>query len=46
MPCGACSAIDSANLGSMFDSDEHSIDDVLNTLDYDDAYAVRRPDQG
>jgi len=27
--------IDSANLGSMFDSDDHSIDDVLNTLDYD-----------
>jgi RNA polymerase sigma-70 factor (ECF subfamily) len=27
--------IDSANLGSMFDSDEHSIDDVLNTLDCD-----------
>jgi len=27
--------IDSANLGSLFDSDEHSIDDVLNTLDYD-----------
>lgn len=28
--------IDSANLGSMFDSDEHSIDDVLDTLDYDE----------
>ena len=28
--------IDSANLGSMFDSDEHSIDDVLNTLDHDE----------
>jgi len=27
--------IDSANLGSLFDSDDHSIDDVLNTLDYD-----------
>ena len=27
--------IDSANLGSMFDSDDHSIDDVLNALDYD-----------
>ncbi len=27
--------IDSTNLGSMFDSDEHSIDDVLNTLDFD-----------
>ncbi len=27
--------IDSANLGGMFDSDEHSIDDVLNTLDCD-----------
>ncbi len=27
--------VDSANLGSMFDSDEHSIDDVLNTLDCD-----------
>lgn len=27
--------IDSANLGSMFDSDDHSIDDVLNTLDCD-----------
>jgi RNA polymerase sigma-70 factor (ECF subfamily) len=27
--------IDSANLGSMFDSDEYSIDDVLNTLDCD-----------
>ena len=28
--------IDSTNLGSMFDTEEHSIDDVLNTLDYDD----------
>ncbi len=28
--------IDSTNLGSMFDSDEHSIDDVLNALDYDE----------
>jgi RNA polymerase sigma-70 factor (ECF subfamily) len=28
--------IDSTNLGSMFDSEEHSIDDVLNTLDHDD----------
>ncbi|MCU0914918.1 MAG: RNA polymerase sigma factor [Planctomycetes bacterium] len=27
--------IDSANLGGMFDSDDHSIDDVLNTLDCD-----------
>jgi RNA polymerase sigma-70 factor (ECF subfamily) len=27
--------INSTNLGSMFDSDEHSIDDVLNTLDSD-----------
>jgi len=27
--------VDSANLGSMFDSDDHSIDDVLNTLEYD-----------
>ncbi len=27
--------INSINLGSMFDSDEHSIDDVLNTLDAD-----------
>jgi RNA polymerase sigma-70 factor (ECF subfamily) len=27
--------VDSANLGSMFDSEDHSIDDVLNTLDYD-----------
>jgi RNA polymerase sigma-70 factor (ECF subfamily) len=26
---------ESANLGSMFDSEEHSIEDVLNTLDYD-----------
>jgi RNA polymerase sigma-70 factor (ECF subfamily) len=28
--------VDSTNLGSMFDSDEHSIDDVLNTLDQDE----------
>jgi RNA polymerase sigma-70 factor (ECF subfamily) len=28
--------VDSPNLGSMFDSDEHSIDDVLNTLDHDE----------
>jgi RNA polymerase sigma-70 factor (ECF subfamily) len=28
--------IDSANLGSMLDSDEPSIDDVLNTVDYDE----------
>ncbi len=28
--------VDSTNLGSMFDSDEHSIDDVLNTLDHDE----------
>ncbi len=28
--------VDSTNLGSMFDSDEHSVDDVLNTLDYND----------
>ncbi len=28
--------VDSTNLGSMFDSDEHSIDDVLNMLDHDD----------
>ncbi len=28
--------IDSTNLGSMFDTEEHSLDDVLNTLDYDD----------
>jgi RNA polymerase sigma-70 factor, ECF subfamily len=27
--------LDSTNLGSMFDSEESSIDDVLNTLDYD-----------
>ena len=27
--------IDSANLGSMFDSEDHSIDDVLNTLECD-----------
>jgi RNA polymerase sigma-70 factor (ECF subfamily) len=28
--------VDITNLGSMFDSDEYSIDDVLNTLDHDD----------
>jgi RNA polymerase sigma-70 factor (ECF subfamily) len=28
--------IDATSLGSMFDSDEHSIDDVLNTLDHDE----------
>ena len=28
--------IDSTNLGSMFDGEEYSIDDVLNTLDHDD----------
>ncbi|MCL5280044.1 MAG: RNA polymerase sigma factor [Planctomycetes bacterium] len=28
--------VDVTNLGSMFDSDEHSIDDVLNTLEHDD----------
>lgn len=28
--------VDCTNLGSMFDSDEYSIDDVLNTLDHDD----------
>ena len=28
--------VDSTNLGSMFDDEEHSIDDVLNTLDHDD----------
>jgi len=28
--------IDSTNLGSMFDTEEHSLDDVLNTLDHDD----------
>ena len=28
--------VDCTNLGSMFDNDEHSIDDVLNTLDHDD----------
>jgi RNA polymerase sigma-70 factor (ECF subfamily) len=27
---------DFTNLGSMFDSDEHSLEDVLNTLDHDD----------
>lgn len=27
---------DSTNLGSMFDSDEYSIDDVLNSLEHDD----------
>jgi RNA polymerase sigma-70 factor (ECF subfamily) len=28
--------VDAINLGSLFDSEEHSIDDVLNTLDHDD----------
>jgi RNA polymerase sigma-70 factor, ECF subfamily len=28
--------VDSTNLGSMFDNEEHSIDDVLDTLDHDD----------
>jgi RNA polymerase sigma-70 factor (ECF subfamily) len=28
--------VDSTNLGSMFDSEEHSMDDVLNTLDHDE----------
>jgi RNA polymerase sigma-70 factor (ECF subfamily) len=28
--------VDAPNLGSLFDSDEHSIADVLNTLDYDE----------
>ncbi len=28
--------IECTNLGSLFDSDEYSIDDVLNTLDYDE----------
>jgi RNA polymerase sigma-70 factor (ECF subfamily) len=28
--------VDSTNLGSMFDSEEYSMDDVLNTLDYDE----------
>jgi RNA polymerase sigma-70 factor (ECF subfamily) len=28
--------VDSTNLGSMFDGEEHSIDDVLNTLDHDE----------
>jgi len=28
--------VDATNLGSMFDSEEHSIEDVLNTLDHDD----------
>ena len=28
--------VDATNLGSMFDSEEYSIDDVLNTLDHDD----------
>ncbi len=28
--------VDSTNLGSMFDNEEHSIEDVLNTLDHDD----------
>ncbi len=28
--------VECTNLGSLFDSDEYSIDDVLNTLDYDE----------
>jgi len=28
--------VDSTNLGSLFDNEEHSMDDVLNTLDHDD----------
>jgi RNA polymerase sigma-70 factor (ECF subfamily) len=28
--------VDATHLGSMFDSDEHSLDEVLNTLDYDE----------
>jgi RNA polymerase sigma-70 factor (ECF subfamily) len=28
--------VDATNLGSLFDDEEHSIDDVLNTLDHDD----------
>jgi RNA polymerase sigma-70 factor (ECF subfamily) len=28
--------VDFTNLGSMFDSEEHSLEDVLNTLDHDD----------
>ncbi len=28
--------VDSTNLGSLFDNEDHSIDDVLNTLDHDD----------
>jgi RNA polymerase sigma-70 factor (ECF subfamily) len=28
--------LDANNLGSMFDSEEHSLDDVLDTLDHDD----------
>ncbi len=28
--------VDSTNLGSLFDNEEHSIDDVLNTLEHDD----------
>ncbi len=28
--------VECTSLGSMFDSDEHSLDDVLNTLDHDD----------
>ncbi len=28
--------VDSTNLGSLFDNEEHSLDDVLNTLDHDD----------
>jgi RNA polymerase sigma-70 factor (ECF subfamily) len=28
--------VDATNLGSLFDGEEHSMDDVLNTLDHDD----------
>jgi len=28
--------VNSTNLGSLFDSDEHSVDDVVDTLDHDD----------
>ncbi|MCU0917024.1 MAG: sigma-70 family RNA polymerase sigma factor, partial [Planctomycetes bacterium] len=28
--------IDATNLGSLFDSEDHSLDDVLNTLDHDE----------
>jgi RNA polymerase sigma-70 factor (ECF subfamily) len=28
--------VDTTNLGSMFDNEEHSMDDVLNTLDHDE----------